>query len=98
MRKLKKKRKIKSVRSEFFSYMDINQLELAFINRALKKKGGTVPEFVQIGNSKRILSIQKRNLERLCRKLKKEYNEGELDGELGAILSGDKVFVFFMQG
>ncbi len=75
------------------SYFDINQLELAIINRALHgMKRDKVPDFVEIGKNERILRIQKRNLEALLRKKGKETGEGALDGELGKILSGKKIF------
>ncbi len=75
------------------SYFDINQLELAIINRALRgMKQEKIPDFVEIGKKERILRIQKRNLEALLRKKGKETREGVLDAELGRILSGVKIF------
>lgn len=73
------------------SYLDINQVELAFINRALRSSGRPkLPDSVNIGKSKRILLLQKRNLETLCRRLKKNCREGALEGELRKILGGEK--------
>src|SRR4030095_12895619 len=80
---------------EIVSYFDINQLELAFINRALKGIKDGIPAFVEIGKSERILQIQKRNLEILCQKRGKEYRPGTLEGELKKILSGAKIFTMF---
>lgn len=81
---------------EFVSFFDINQLELAFINRALKEGGKTkAPDFIEIGRNLRILRIQKLNLERLLRKGKKETREGALESELRKILSGSKIFSMF---
>lgn len=80
-------------RTNVTSYFDINQLELAIINRALQNQlKSDPPEYVSIGKNSRILTIQKRNLEKLCRKMKREYREQKLDGELKKILSGAKVF------
>jgi hypothetical protein len=80
------------------SYFDINQLELAFINRALRGIRQNLPEFVEIGGSERILRIQKHNLERLCQRRGKEFKEASLEGELKKILSGAKIFSFFRRG
>jgi len=79
-------------RTEARSYLDINQLELAFINRALHGRGKTrMPGFVSIGNSRRILLLQKRNLEILCRRLRKNWQETALESELQKLLGGEKV-------
>jgi hypothetical protein len=80
---------------EMLSYFDINQLELAFINRALKGNEDALPEIVEIGRSERILKIQKRNLERLCQGRGKEFKTALLEGELKKILSGAKIFSLF---
>ena len=78
------------------SFFDINQFELAFINRAIKddgsrKKKPKFPKFINIGKTKRILSIQKGNLESLLRQLGREHREEHLDGELSEILSGNRL-------
>jgi hypothetical protein len=80
---------------EILSYFDINQLELAFINRALAGSKDEPPPVVEIGKSERILRIQKRNLETLCRGQGKEYRASLLEGELKKILSGVKIFSLF---
>jgi len=73
------------------SYLDINQLELAYINRALDSPRKTnVPHFVEIGKNKRILNIQRRNLISVCRGMGKERSKGKLEGELSKVLSGQK--------
>jgi len=72
------------------SYFDLNQLELAFINRALKNPKVKTPPVVNIGNKKRILELQKKNLTRLCRKMKKESKASALESELKKILSGKR--------
>ena len=78
------------------SYFDLNQLELAFINRALKGENkDAVPDVVDIGNNKRVLLIQKRNLEAILSKHGQEKREGQLEGELKRILSGAKIFSLF---
>lgn len=75
------------------SYFDLNQLELALINRALDERlEHELPEYVSIGKNSRILGIQKRNLEKLCRKMKREHRGPKLEAELKKILSGAKVF------
>ncbi|MFH1520018.1 MAG: hypothetical protein ABID61_00060 [Candidatus Micrarchaeota archaeon] len=80
-------------RTNVTSYFDINQLELAIINRALQNQlKRDVPEYVSIGKNTRILTIQKRNLERLCRKMGRECRDRPLETELKKILSGSKVF------
>ena len=92
----KRKKRKKAVVDSYRSYFDLNQLELAFINRALDGEHlPTIPEFVEIGKSKRILSIQKRNLERLCTKLGRKKGSTLLKSELNKILNGEKVFVMF---
>ncbi len=73
------------------SYLDINQLELAFINRAINSRRRLeTPSWVEIGRSKRILRLQKKNLVRLCRKMKRECREGRLESELGRLLGGKR--------
>jgi hypothetical protein len=73
------------------THFDINQLELAFINRALEGAGSDgMPGFVEIGRSERILMIQKRNLEALCRKNGRAHGPSGLESELKKILSGVK--------
>jgi hypothetical protein len=76
---------------EDVSYLDLNQLELAYINRAVEiGRRPEVPPFVEIGNNKRVLLIQKRNLESFCRKRGKEYRKGQLESELKGVLGGKK--------
>ncbi|MDD5172410.1 MAG: hypothetical protein PHF60_05235 [Candidatus ainarchaeum sp.] len=75
---------------EDVSYLDINQLELAYINRAIDDPRKEAPPFVEIGKNKRILLIQKRNLESFCRKKGKEYKKGPLETELRGVLGGRK--------
>jgi hypothetical protein len=77
------------------TYFDINQLELAFINRALAGSREEPPPVVEIGRSERILKIQKRNLERLCRGRGREHRPSQLEGELRKIISGAKIFSLF---
>lgn len=90
-----KKKKAKSTRV-ITSYFDINQLELAIINRALENQlEHEPPDYVSIGSNVRVLKIQKRNLETLCRKMKKEHRRSALETELRKILSGSKVFSLF---
>lgn len=73
------------------SYLDINQLELAYINRALDNPRKTdIPHFVEIGKNKRILNLQRKNLMTLCRGMGKERSKGKLEGELSKVLSGEK--------
>ncbi|MBI5046401.1 hypothetical protein HZC07_01580 [Candidatus Micrarchaeota archaeon] len=76
------------------SFFDINQLELAQINHLLdqieKSKRVTDRRFTNLSRTKRILLIQKYNLEEMCKKLKKETRKGELQKELALILSGEK--------
>ncbi len=73
------------------SYFDLNQLELAFINRALRNPRAKTPPVVEIGKKKRILELQKKNLERLCRKMKKERRAPQLEKELRKILDGKRL-------
>ncbi|MEW6723176.1 MAG: hypothetical protein AB1324_07970 [Candidatus Micrarchaeota archaeon] len=72
------------------SYFDINQLELACIHLALDGERVRVPAFVEIGGNEKTLREQKRNLEILCRKLKKEHRKGSLVGELRRIMRGER--------
>ena len=72
------------------SYFDINQLELAYINRVLKNPKGRVPSFVDISRKKRVLELQKRNLLELCRSSNRERRSSSLESELRKILSGEK--------
>ncbi len=73
------------------THFDINQLELAMINRALEGgETGGMPRFVEIGRSERILRIQKRNLEALCRKNGRAHGSSGLESELKGILGGLK--------
>ncbi|MBD3210418.1 hypothetical protein GF318_03480 [Candidatus Micrarchaeota archaeon] len=74
------------------SYMDINQLELAFINRVLDnpREKREIPDFVEIGRSKRILQIQKRNLQSTLRGMDRERAKGRLESELRSVLSSKK--------
>ncbi len=73
------------------THFDINQLELAMINRALEGgETGLMPRFVEIGRSERILRIQKRNLEALCRKNGRPHGPSGLESELKSIISGVK--------
>jgi hypothetical protein len=81
------------------SYFDLNQLELAFINRALSgETRPRLPKIVEIGKSERILRIQKRNLEALCRRHGKAAGSGQLEAELKGILSGARIFSLFAPG
>lgn len=76
---------------EDVSFLDLNQLELAYINLAVEEgRMPDLPRFVEIGNNRRVLLIQKRNLESLCRKTGKEYRKGPLENELNGILGGRK--------
>lgn len=69
--------------------MDINQLELALVNRALD--GDEVPPDADIGNSDRVRRIQQRNLRSLCTELGRENKKAELEAMLLAILNGGTV-------
>jgi len=69
--------------------MDINQLELALVNRALD--GDEVPPDADIGGNERVLKIQQRNLRDLCRELNRESGKAELEAMLLAILDGGSV-------
>ncbi len=84
------------VETNAISYFDLNQLELAFINRVLRgDKKTDIPPVVEIGKSRRILLIQKKNLEAVCNRRGKEKREGQLEGELKRILAGSKIFSLF---
>jgi len=72
------------------SYFDINQLELAYINRVLRNPRGRVPPSVRISRKRRILELQRRNLLELCRGSKRERRSSSLESELRKILSGEK--------
>ncbi len=76
------------------SFFDINQLELACINRALEGKGKDIKGFVNTRLSSRILGIQKKNLEQLCRGLRKQHGKKVLEKELNMILAGKKSIPF----
>ncbi|MBI5228121.1 hypothetical protein HY988_06020 [Candidatus Micrarchaeota archaeon] len=76
------------------SFFDINQLELACINRALEGNKKDVKGFVDTELSSRILGIQKKNLEHLCKRLRKEHGKKGLEKELNMILSGKKSISF----
>jgi len=76
---------------ETYTYLDLNQLELALINRALRGKAGRLPDFIQIGKNKRILLLQRENLEQLCRKLGKVHRNAELENQLLLLLGGRKL-------
>ncbi len=69
--------------------MDINQLELALVNRALD--GEEVPPDADIGSNERVLKLQQRNLRDLCRELGREYKKEDLEAMLLAILDGGSV-------
>jgi hypothetical protein len=69
--------------------MDINQLELALVNRALD--GDEVPPDADIGGNERVLKLQQKNLRDLCRELGREYKKEELELMLLAILDGGSV-------
>ena len=69
--------------------MNINQLELALVNRALD--GEEVPPDADIGNSERVLKLQQKNLRDLLRELGEEYKKEELESMLLAILGGGSV-------
>ena len=73
------------------SYFDLNQLELAFINRALRNPRAKTPPVVEIGKKKRILELQKKNLMRICKKMKKERGASALESELKRILGGRRL-------
>jgi hypothetical protein len=73
------------------SYFDLNQLELAFINRALRNPRVKTPPVVEIGKKKRILELQKKNLMRLCTKMRKERRAPQLEKELKRILGGKRL-------
>jgi hypothetical protein len=77
------------------SYFDINQLELAFINRLLRGEKTEIPEVVDVSRNPRVLKIQKKNLEAILMRHGKEKREGQLEGELKRILSGAKIFSIF---
>ncbi len=70
------------------SPLDINQIELAFINRALS--GDEIPPEIEISPVPRIQRIQKKNLESMCKKLKKETDRDLLEKELVLLLNGEK--------
>ncbi|MBU0532155.1 hypothetical protein KKB44_01545 [Candidatus Micrarchaeota archaeon] len=73
------------------SYFDINQLELAFINRALESSRRLeTPHFIEIGRSRRILRIQKRNLLSMCKGSNKETRKDRLESELRKVLCGER--------
>ena len=72
------------------SPLDINQIELAFINRIIDGEIEEIPQDLEISSIPRIQKIQKRNLENLCKKLKKEYDKNLLEKELVLLLNGEK--------
>jgi len=83
------KRKRGKSYAEAHTFLDINQLELAVINRALRgARRSELPSFADIGRTERILKLQQKNLQDLCRRLGKEWRKGELERELKAILDG----------
>jgi len=91
MKKAVRKARKESV-SEDVSYLDLNQIELAYINRVVEEGRRTdIPRFVDIGRTKRILLIQKGNLEDLCRSSGKEYRKAPLENELKGILRGRRM-------
>lgn len=69
--------------------MNINQLELALVNRALD--GEEVPPDADIGGNERVLRLQQKNLRDLCRELGQECRKEELESMLLAILNGGSV-------
>ena len=82
------------VDEQISSYFDINQLELACINRVLEGKEYKLKNQVNIGKTKRILGIQKKNLEHLLARTKKAHGKKDLDRELAMILAGRKSIPF----
>ncbi len=67
--------------------IDINQFELAMINRALR--GDTkARNLANIGKKKRILRIQRRNLISLCKDLGKPCDARSLEATLRKVFSG----------
>ena len=72
------------------SYFDINQLELAYIHLALSGEEVRKLNFVNIGSNENTLLVQKKNLLRLCRKLKREHRKSSLVRELRKILNGER--------
>lgn len=68
---------------------DINQFELALINRALKGEEMSYQDMDKsIGHSPRILRIQKRNLSVLLKGMGRPRDEKTLESALRRILSG----------
>ena len=89
MPRAKKAKKKSSDVDVSVSYFDLNQLELAFVNRALDNpRRANVPDFVDISRKRRILKIQKKNLMDECKKSGKENRKGPLESELKKILGG----------
>lgn len=86
----KSKTSKRTIEAAEVSYFDMNQLELAYINRALKNPRRKAPDFVDISSKKRILEIQKRNLIDMCRSTDRERRGSSLESELRKILSGEK--------
>ncbi len=74
--------------------IDINQLELAVINRALRGEQSGLERRANIGKNRRILHIQRANLIELLKMNKKKYDERILERELQAVLAGKKVLSF----
>jgi len=90
------KRKRGNQRRQLHSQLDINQIELAYINLRLRDPTRSdVPEFVEIGNSERILRIQKKNLEGLCRRLGRAVGVRYLESELRRLICGEKLLAPF---
>lgn len=79
----------KTKRAPARTSMNINQLELALVNRALD--GDEVPPDADIGGNERVLRLQQKNLRDLCRGLGQEHRKGELESMLLAILNGGSV-------
>jgi hypothetical protein len=77
-------------RSVSTSFFDLNQLELAYVNRALVNPRRRIPDFISISRKRRILQLQKRNLMALCKGMGKEHRKGPLENELKRVLGGER--------
>ena len=75
------------------SFFDINQLELAIIHHALEGNPDAPAKFshVEIGETKRILELQRDNLIRQIKSKGGEIDPKSLKKELDLILGGKKV-------
>ena len=84
--KIKGKKSKKPTTGKKKVQININQYELAIINRILKNPDNRFKHSgANVGKNPRILKIQKKNLESLCKSLGVEYRESELERLLSSL-------------